>query len=85
LYRGINDFKQPESNIVKEEKGDMVTDFHSILARWRTHFSQLFNVYGVSDVRQTEIHTAEPPVPQPRASEVEMAIEKLKKTYITRY
>jgi len=41
----------------------MVTDFHSILARWRNHFSQLFNVHGVSDVRQTEIHTAEPLVP----------------------
>jgi hypothetical protein len=82
LYRVINDLKkgyQPKSNIVKHEKGDMVTDFHSILARWRNHFSQLFNVHGVSDVRQTEIHTAEPLVPYPRASEVEMAIEKLKR------
>ena len=51
---------------------------HSILARWRIHFSQLFNVHGVSDVRQTEIHTAEPLVTEPRASEVELAIEKLK-------
>jgi hypothetical protein len=40
----------------REEKGDLVTDSHSILARWRNHFSQLFNVLGVSDVRQTEIH-----------------------------
>jgi hypothetical protein len=57
----------------------MVTDLHSILARWRNHFAQLFNVYGVSDVRQTEMYIAEPLVPQPRASEVEKAIEKLKR------
>jgi hypothetical protein len=36
------------------------------------------NVHGVNDVRKTEIHTAEPLVPEPSDSEVEMAIEKLK-------
>jgi hypothetical protein len=36
------------------------------------------NVHGVNDVRQTEIHTAEPLVHEPSASEVELAIEKLK-------
>ena len=38
LYRGINDFKkgyQPRTNIVKDDKGDLVTDFHSIVARWK--------------------------------------------------
>jgi hypothetical protein len=35
-----------------------VTDSHTILARWRNHFSQLLNVYGVNDVRQAEMHTA---------------------------
>ena len=35
-------------------------------------------VHGVNDVRQTEIHTAEPLVPEPSASEFELAIEKLK-------
>jgi len=35
----------------------------------------LLNVHGV---RQTEIHTAEPLVPQPSVPEVELAIEKLK-------
>ena len=57
-YWGISDFKkgcQPKTNVVKDEKGDLVTDCHSILARWRNHFSQLFNVHGVSDVRQTGI------------------------------
>jgi hypothetical protein len=36
------------------------------------------NVHGVNDVRQAEIHTAEPPVPEPSAFEVELAFEKLK-------
>jgi hypothetical protein len=52
----------------------LVKESHSILARWRNSFSQLFNVHGVNDVRQTEIHTAETLVPEPRAFEVEMAI-----------
>jgi hypothetical protein len=80
LYRGI-DFKkgyQPRSKIVKDEKGDMVTDCHSILARWRNYFSQILNVHGVSDGRQAEIHRAEPLVPEPSVLEVELAIEKLK-------
>ena len=36
------------------------------------------NVHGVSDVRQAEIHTAEPLVPEPSALEIELAIEKIK-------
>jgi len=63
---------------VKDDKGDLVADFHSILARWRNYFSQILNVHGVNDVRQTKIHTAEALVPEPSASEVELAIEKLK-------
>jgi hypothetical protein len=50
LYRSINDFKkgyQPRSNIIKNEKGDMVADCHNILVRWKNHLSQLFNVNGV--------------------------------------
>jgi hypothetical protein len=42
-------------------------------------FSKLLNVHGDNDVKQTEIHTAEPLVPEPCAFEVEMAIEKLKR------
>jgi hypothetical protein len=63
MYRGIIDFKkdyQPRTNIVKDDKGDWVADSHSILAVWRNYFSLLLNVHGVKDVRQTEIHTAEP-------------------------
>jgi hypothetical protein len=57
----------------------LVTDCHSILAKWRNHFSKLFSVHGVIDVRQIAIHTAEPLVPEPSAFEVEMAIGKLKR------
>jgi hypothetical protein len=63
----------------------LVTYSHSILDRRRKHFSQLFIAYEVSDVRQTEIHTAEPLVPEPRAFEVVLAIERLKRHKITRY
>ena len=45
LYRGIHDFKkgyQPRTNTVKDKKGDLFTDSHSILARWSKHFSQLW-------------------------------------------
>jgi hypothetical protein len=61
-----------------DEKGDLFTNSHRILARWRNHFSQLLDVRGVNDVRQTEIHTAEPLVPQPSVFEDELAIEKLR-------
>jgi hypothetical protein len=68
LYRGINKFKkgyQPRCNLVKDENGDLLADSHNILNRWKNYFSQLLNVLGVSDVRQIEIHTAEPLVPDP--------------------
>jgi len=63
---------------VKDEKGDLIADSHSIVARWRKYLSQLFNVHGVKDVGQAEIYKAEPLVPEPSAAEVELAIDKLK-------
>jgi len=87
LYRGNSEFKnvyQLRTNIVKDEKGDLLTDCHSILAWWRNSFPQLLNVHGVSAVRQTEIQTTEPLLREPSAFELEMAIEKIK-TEITRY
>jgi len=68
----------PRTNIVKDEKGDLIADSRSILARWRNHFSQLLSVLGINGVRQTEIHTAEPLVPELSVSEFEMAVEKVK-------
>jgi hypothetical protein len=60
FYRGINDFKkgyQPRTNIEKDEKGDLFTKSHGILAKRRIHFSQLFSVHGVSNVRQTNTYS----------------------------
>ena len=71
LYSGINDFKKgyhPTTNIVRDEKGDLVTDSHSILNRWKTR-----------DVRQREIYTAEPLVTEQSAFEFELAVVKLKR------
>jgi len=45
------------------------------LARWRNYFSQILNVRGVNDVRQTNTHSR---TTEPSASKVELAVEKLK-------
>jgi hypothetical protein len=82
LYRGINEVKrgyQPRNNLVRDENGDLLANYHNILNRLENYFSQLFNVHNVSDVRQTEVHAAEPLVPGPICLEVETAIAKLKK------
>jgi hypothetical protein len=53
LYKDINEFKrgyQPRTNIVKDEKGDLATNSHSILVRCRNHFSQLLNVQGLMTI-----------------------------------
>jgi hypothetical protein len=59
---------------VKDENADLLADSHNILNR-----RKLLNVHDVSDVRQIEVHTAEPLVPGPRRFKVEIAIAKLKK------
>jgi hypothetical protein len=44
FYRGLSDFKngyQPRTNIVKDEKSDVVAESHSILARRRNYFSAI--------------------------------------------
>jgi hypothetical protein len=82
LYSGINEFKkgcQPRTKLVKDESGDLLEDPQHILNRWKNYFCELLNVHGPGGVRQTEMHTAEPFVPDPGASEVEVAIGKLKR------
>ena len=69
---------QPRCNIVKDEKGELVADSHSIVARWRNYISQLFNVHRLKVVGKVEIPTANPLVPEPSAFECELAIDKLK-------
>jgi hypothetical protein len=65
--------------LVKDEGGDLFVDPHKILNRWKNYFDQLLNVHGVGGGRQTEMHTAKPFMPEPSASEVEVAIGKLKR------
>ena len=85
MFRGISYFKkgyQPRANIIKDEqdeKFDLVTDSYGILARWRKHFSQPLNVHGVHNVRQREIYTTEPVLPDPSAFEFEMVMVNLKR------
>jgi hypothetical protein len=81
LYRGVYEFKkgyQPRTNLVKDERGDLLADPHKSLNRWKNYFCELLSVHEVGGIRQTEMHTAEPFVPNPSASEVEVATGKLK-------
>jgi hypothetical protein len=64
---------------VKDENGDLLADSHNILNSWKKYFSQLLNVHNFSDVKQTEIHTAELLVPVPSRLQVEIAIANLEK------
>jgi hypothetical protein len=82
LYRGITEFKkgyQPKTNLVKDEKGDLLADPQKILTRWKNYFCQILNVQGPGGIRENEIHTAEPFVPEPSAAEFEVAIRKMKR------
>jgi hypothetical protein len=81
LYRGINEFKkgyQPRINIIKDENGNLLADPQNVLNRWKNFFNQVPNIHGVHDVRQMDIHTAEPLVPESSLVGVEIAIGKLK-------
>jgi hypothetical protein len=81
LCRGITEFKKgyhPKTNLAKDERGDFFADPQKILTRWKNYFCQLLNVQGQGGIRQTEIHTAEPFVPEPSAAEFKVAIRKMK-------
>jgi hypothetical protein len=82
LYRGITEFKkgyQPKTNPVKDERGGLLADPQNILTTWKNYFCQLLNVQSPGSIRQTEIQTAEPFVPEPSAAEIEVAIIKMKR------
>jgi hypothetical protein len=81
LYRGINEFKkgyQPRINIIKDQNGNLLADPSNVLNKWKNFFNQVLNVRGFHNVRQMDIQTAEPLVPEPNLVEVEIAIGKLK-------
>jgi hypothetical protein len=56
LYRAITEFKkgyQPKTNVIKDERGDLLADPQKILTRWKNYFCQLLNVQGAGGIRQT--------------------------------
>jgi hypothetical protein len=82
LYRGINEFKkgyQPRINIIKDEGANLHAHPHSVLNSSKNLFNQELNVHWVHDVKQMNIHMAEPLLPEPSLIEVEIAIEKLER------
>jgi hypothetical protein len=78
---GRNEFKeiyQPRTNLVKDERGDLLADPHKIFSRWKNYLSDVERTRA-GGVRQTEMHTAEAFVLDPSTSEVKVAIGKLKR------
>lgn len=69
---------QPTTSWVKDDDNtSLLSDSHSIMNRWRNYFCKLLSVHRVNDVWQTAVHTAEPLVPEPRASASQMDTKKL--------
>jgi hypothetical protein len=64
---------------VENSNGD-----HFILNKWKKYFSQLLNLHNASDVRQTEVHTAEPLVPGPVVLSLKFPLQSLKKMFVAR-
>jgi hypothetical protein len=72
-----NDFKKGYQLRTNKVKIRMVVWLQTPTVFWLgggNHFSQLLNVHVVNDVRQTEIHIAEPLVHEPSAFEVEIRL-----------
>jgi hypothetical protein len=69
LYRVTNGSKkqyQRRININKDENGNLLTDPQSVLNSWKNVFRQVLNIHGDhDDVRQMDVHTAEPIVSEP--------------------
>jgi len=66
------------ANHSKEENGDLLADSQNILNRWKNYFCQLLNVYGVNDVRQTEVYTAKPSVTEPSSLRMKLLLKSWK-------
>jgi hypothetical protein len=66
---------------VIDEISDLLAHSHSISNRWKkwkNFFCQLLNAHGVRNVRQTEVRTVEPLVPELSSSGVEVATITMK-------
>jgi hypothetical protein len=53
-----------EITLVKDEICELLADSNNIFNTRNNSFCRLLNEHGLNDVRQTEIHTAEPLVPE---------------------
>jgi hypothetical protein len=42
---------QPESNLVKDENGDLLVHSHNVLNSWKNYVFQLLHVHEVDDIR----------------------------------
>jgi hypothetical protein len=65
--------------LVKDENYDLFGDSHNIPWKWKNYFAPIPNVRRIADVRQMEIHTAEPILTEPSPFYFEVDIAKLKK------
>jgi hypothetical protein len=81
ILENCTEFKkgyQPGINILKIENGNLIADPQNVLNMWKNFFNQMLNVRGIHDVRQMDIQTAEPLVPESSFVEVEIAVVKFK-------
>jgi hypothetical protein len=81
LYMSINEFQkryQPRTTLVKNMRCYLLMDPHTVLNRWKNYFCQLLNIPGAGAVRQTEVQTVKPFVPESSVSEVEVAMIRFK-------
>jgi len=58
---------QHRTNLLKDEKGDLLAVSHNILSRWKNYLWQLWNVdvRGVNGARSSEMHPSGPVVLKP--------------------
>jgi len=64
--------------LVKDIRGNLLARSHNNSSSWKNYFCHLLNVNIVNNIRQTEMCTAEPLVPEPCYFEDEIAIGMLK-------
>jgi hypothetical protein len=65
-----------KKNIKYLQTDHLLADTHNILNGWKIYFSQLLNVHNISDIRQIEVHAAEPLMPDHSSFENEIANTK---------
>jgi hypothetical protein len=70
---------------VKDENDNLLADSHNVLNRWKNYFSQLLNVCRVSDVRQIEIHTAEPLLPDLRLKLTLLSLKGINRQVVIKF